>query len=204
MSKTAGITIISNIDGHVINGGINLTDSGALNFDATLLAADAGTLTTRTNTTEGTITLSTGHGIITSDKVDLYWTTGARYNVTVGTVDGNSVPFTGGSGDNLPSQAGAISVSKRTSITMVITGSNVSAFAAFADKAYRFAFMDVSGEVSGAAFSLAASQSFVYFDGSGYANPITGASVLRVEASTSATSNAAFSIDVLLDVSSED
>ena len=64
--------------------------------------AKAGTLSTRTSDTEGTITGSTGHGITTGQKLDIQWSDGRRYNVTVGTVDGNSIPISLGAGDNLP------------------------------------------------------------------------------------------------------
>ncbi len=73
-------------------------------------AAVAGTLTTRTSTTVGTLTMSSAsHGIQTGDKLDLYWLEGtdgdigrSRRFLTVGTVSGTSVPFTLGTGDDLP------------------------------------------------------------------------------------------------------
>jgi hypothetical protein len=87
--------------------------SGTLNADNVVLtpkdlpAAKAGQLTTRTSNTAGTLTMAGGHGITTAALLDIYWinpdgTYGRRYNVTVGTVATNSVPFSGGLGDNLP------------------------------------------------------------------------------------------------------
>lgn len=205
MSKNAIFSISSRIGEHIINSQVNLTDSGImLSADATLLAADAGALTVRTDDDEGTITLSTGHGIATSDKVDLYWTGGARYNVAVGTVSGNSVPFSGGTGDVLPAQDTAVGVAKRTAITFTDSGDNISAFMAQCDQPCRFAFMDASGEVSGASFSVGANQGVPWYDGIGYANPVAGATLVKIEASTSASVDATFQVDVLGDVSSED
>lgn len=203
--KNAIFSISSRIGDHTIVSQVNLEDSGImLSADATLLAADAGALTVRTDEDEGTITLSTGHGIETANKVDLYWTGGARYNVLAGTVSGNSVPVSGGSGDALPAQDAVISVAKRTAITFTDSGDNISAFMAQCDQPCRFAFMDASGEVSGAAFSVGANQGVPWYEGMGYANPVSGATLVNIEASTSASVNATFQVDVLGDVSSED
>jgi|GEM_PF-1034786 len=205
MSKIAIFSINSRIGEHTISSQATLTDSAImLSADATLLAADAGTLSTRTDADEGTISLSTGHGITTADQVDLYWTGGARYNVTVGTVSGNSVPFSGGTGDDLPAEDAEISVAKRTAITFTDSGDSISAFMAQCDQACRFAFMDASGEVSGAAFSVAAGQGVPWYSGIGYANPVAGATLVKIEASTSAAANATFTVDILGDASSED
>lgn len=85
-----------------------ITSDGEVTKNPSLAAAKAGTLTVRTSNSVGTLTMDTGHGIITGDRLDLYWTdptTGAaksRYGITVGTVATNSVPITSGAGDNLP------------------------------------------------------------------------------------------------------
>jgi hypothetical protein len=55
--------------------------------DVDLPAGKAGTLTTRTNNTDGAATLSAGHGILTADVVDIYWDGGCRYGAIVGTVE---------------------------------------------------------------------------------------------------------------------
>src|SRR4051812_13463763 len=90
-----------------VNFGINtsiVSDSGHI-VDAPLGAAKTGTLTTRTSNTVGTLTMTAGHGITTAALQDIYWDGGSRRNVTVGTVATNSVPFSGGIGDNLPAAA---------------------------------------------------------------------------------------------------
>lgn len=204
MSKTGTFSITANIEGNVISSTKTVTSSGAFTTTVTLLAADAGTLSTRTSDTEGTATLTTGHGITTGNQVDLYWTGGARYNVTVGTVSSNSVPFSAGTGDNLPAEDSAISISKRTAITFGYSGDDVEAFMAQCNQACRFVFMDGSGEISGASFSVGANQGIAWYDGIGYANPVTGETLVKIEASTSASSNASFNFDALNDVSSED
>jgi len=65
-----------------------------------------GRLTTRTDDETGTLTMdSAGHGIATGNKINISWASGARYNITVGTVSGTSVPIgadNSGDGDPLP------------------------------------------------------------------------------------------------------
>ena len=79
----------------------------ALSFTKSLSALSAaqcdGTLGTRTDDDTGVVTLSTGHGIATSDVVDVYWSGGVRYGMTA-TVSTNDVTVDGGSGDVLPAQ----------------------------------------------------------------------------------------------------
>ncbi len=77
--------------------------------DPTVPVAQASTLTTRGSVSAGTLTMTSGgHGIITGQRMDLYWAGGRRRGATVGTVSGTSVPFTGGSGTDLPSTSTAI------------------------------------------------------------------------------------------------
>jgi len=92
-------------------GGVNFARTGKMTFDSlvsvdvvlpALVAAQTnGALTTRTDNDTGVVTLSTGHGIATSDVVDVYWSGGVRYGMTA-TVAGNLVTVDGGAGDNLP------------------------------------------------------------------------------------------------------
>lgn len=70
-----------------------------------------GTLTTRTSDTVGTVTASgTDHQVATGMLVELTWSGGTRSNVVVGTVAGASIPFSGGTGANLPTQDTAVTV----------------------------------------------------------------------------------------------
>lgn len=67
-----------------------------------------GILTTRTNDTVGTLTMSSGHGITTGKRFTITWDGGSRRGVKAGTVSGTSVPFTLGTGDILPFSATAV------------------------------------------------------------------------------------------------
>ena len=78
-----------------------------ITLPALVAAQTNGTLGTRTDADTGVVTLSTGHGISTSDVVDVYWSGGVRYGMTA-TVSGNDVTVDGGAGDDLPTVASTI------------------------------------------------------------------------------------------------
>lgn len=98
--------------------------------DPTVPAAQAGSLTTRTNNTVGTITMTLGgHTVITGARLDVYWTEGGvagrRRGVVAGTVAGTSVPISGGLGDNLPSAAVAVMVCLPVKRPVAFVGANL-------------------------------------------------------------------------------
>ena len=88
---------------------------------AALVAAQTGTLSTRTDNDTGVATLSTGHGIQNADVVDVYWDGGVRYGMTA-TVSTNDVSLDGGAGDNLPAQSTAVTVVKQTAVEVNFDG----------------------------------------------------------------------------------
>lgn len=104
-----------------------------ISFDATLVAAKAGTLSTRTSNTVGVATVATGHGILTTDKLDVYWNGGRRYNCTVSAVTATTISFDSGAGDNLPALDFVIAVCKQTISAVNIDGDAAKIIAAQAD-----------------------------------------------------------------------
>lgn len=101
---------------------ITRTNSGAIGLEDTLSVAKTGALTTRTSDTVGTLTMAASHGITTGQTIDLYWSGGVRYGVTVGTVATNSVPISAGAGDNLPTAATVITAVVQQSVNLAIDG----------------------------------------------------------------------------------
>jgi hypothetical protein len=108
-----------------IQSSINRSGSALIALAEVLPAAKTGTLSTRTDDTDGELTMTAGHGITTGSIIDLYWDGGVRYGVVVGTVATNAVPFSGGSGDNLPIATTAITATVRTTGNVLIDGDNV-------------------------------------------------------------------------------
>lgn len=99
------ITITKNIN----IGGVNFTENKQVTFDVGLglpvnpTVAQPGVLTVRGSVSAGTVTMgSGGHTIVTGQRADLYWAGGRRRGVVIGTVAGTAVPFTGGTGTDLP------------------------------------------------------------------------------------------------------
>lgn len=108
----------------------SVTGETVVKANPTVAAAIAGTLTVRTNGTSGTLTLPTGHGFVTGQRVDLYWTGGKCYRALLGTVTATTAPIASvGGGDALPAADSVINVAAVNQAPFVVTGNNVQALA---------------------------------------------------------------------------
>lgn len=123
---TGTYSVTVNAGGLSIGRTIVRNADGTAAVEVAVPASPAGTLTTRTDNETGTITMASGsHGITTASVVDLFWSGGARFGVTVGTVSGTTVPIgadNSGTGDNLPIATTALVVSPRTAFNVAIDG----------------------------------------------------------------------------------
>jgi hypothetical protein len=202
------VTINSSL---VISGGsvsisslpVSRTGSGPIGLEDTLPAAKTGTLTTRTDNTAGTLTMSAGHGLTTGQIIDLYWTGGVRYGVTVGTVSTNSVPISSGSGDNLPTAATAITAVVQTSINLLIDGDNTKIIAVCLetiDKTLRtkahVQFRDAAGDEI-AELDLITNVPQVWDIEGGSANPFTGDPITNLKASQASVAAETYTLKVV-------
>ncbi|MBN2445637.1 MAG: hypothetical protein JXO22_02855 [Phycisphaerae bacterium] len=194
----SSVIINADIGGAGFYSQINRTASGAINHSVTLAASQAGTLTTRTSDTEGTLTLGADHGIETADVIDLYWDGGRRYGVVVGTVAGTSVPISGGAGDVLPAQDTACVAAPRTELDTDFNADLASVMAAMIADRGRVEFHDSGGLELG--IDMAASEMWLWIDGSTAANPLAGDTVDKVYIShASSTATAVAKVGVLYD-----
>lgn len=98
---TNRLTVAGDIGGITFSSTLTRSADGQIGHQFDTPQAWSGTLTTRTDDFNGTITMTSGsHAISTGDTIDLFFvhpTTGvnqAMYGATVGTVSGTSVPFT--------------------------------------------------------------------------------------------------------------
>jgi len=136
-------------------GGVSFPESKSITADAQIVhdvsvpAANAGTLTTRTDDTDGEITMtSSTQTIETGDRIDLYWVDsdgvllGARRGATAGTVAGAVVPFSGGSGDNLPIEDEDIIACECLELDVFVDGDNVDVCLAYISKLGQVTFID--------------------------------------------------------------
>ena len=127
----SNLTFQTLVSGVASTGGNKITtDDGAeVAAPDSVLAAQAATLSTRVSATAGTLTMtSASHGIITGQRIDLYWSGGSCFGIIVGTVSGTSVPFTAvQGGDALPAAATAITVGICKRVPFSLTGDTMTA-----------------------------------------------------------------------------
>jgi len=174
---TSTINITGSVGGVTIQGQVSRTAEGQISQDPVLPAANAGTLSTRTSDTAGTLTLGAGHDISTGDTIDIFWTASGvqkcAYGATVGTVAGTSVPFTGASGDVLPALDSAITADEVVEVDTDFDGDYVEIIMLHSTRAGHFDFQD-SGSASLHEDVLLASEPWFWFSELGYTNPLTG------------------------------
>lgn len=180
---------------NVTVGGRTITESATLEANTALVvedsipAAKAGTLSAKTDADTGTATMTdVGHGVATSDIVDVYWDGGARRGMTVGSVSGTSVPLDGGSGDDLPAATTAITVAVRVVYEFNVVGDDIVGLAIGGD-ARCTVILAGADDAEDFARVLDASRAYSWHDGRGETNPVAGDTVTQIfvtQASTSA------------------
>ncbi len=157
-----------------------LTNTGTnlLSVEQDVPAAKVGALTTRTDDNTGELTMQASHGITTGAKLDLYWASGKRLGMTVGTVATNAVPIDGGSGDNLPADETAITAMVPVEFPIVADGDDVVTIDAWSTADADVLITDASNvsilalETDGNGYSWLAA--------SGETNPVAGDSIAKV------------------------
>jgi hypothetical protein len=191
------MTQAASIAGVTISGSVVRTASGLIGQDLSLAVAKVGQLTTRTNDTQGVITLVALHGI-TTGKVDIYWTGGMRYGVDA-TVVVNACTITGGAGDNLPSNLTAVTVCVPTTVDIDFSGDLLEILAAVATKRSHVDFL-ASGGSSLLAIELTAGAPWFWCSDLGVTNPLAGDTVASATVSNGdSTGASALKIGALYD-----
>lgn len=143
--------------------------------------AKSGTLTVRTNGTDGSLTMAGGHGITNGQRLDIYWSTGSCYGATVGTVAGNVVPFTGAAGDALPSAATVVTAMVPTSEPVTLTGNNAVAVGVDCPAGGRVVFASSGNATIYAVPERSTTNtSSVWISTDGGTNPLAGGAVAKV------------------------
>jgi hypothetical protein len=106
-----------------------ITSDGGVIGSASVPPAQPAVLTTHTTNTTGSLTMSnSNHGIVTGQRIDIYWTGGQCYGAIAGTVAGEVVPIASVSGgSNLPTSSTPVTVGICTSVTFGVTGNNIQA-----------------------------------------------------------------------------
>ena len=199
------VNIVVSAAGLSVQGMVAKTASGGIPpQEKALGAAKSGALSARTSDTAGTLTLSTGHGITDGDTIDIFWTDAngvlkCAYGATVGTVAGNEVPFTGASGEVLPTQDTAITTQVPTELDCDFDGDKAVLLAAqMKVHGGHVCFVD-SGDAVLKALTLKANEPFVWWKNGPFAAPVTGNPVDAVLISNAGTAAATFQLTGLVD-----
>jgi hypothetical protein len=193
-------TINANIQvgGQVYQTSYTATDEVLFQASVTAPAAQSGTLGTRSSDTAGTATLSEGHTITTGMLVDIVWTGGYARNATVGTVSGTSVPFTGLTGDVLPTQATAISVCPVVEIPLSVDPDNAALEVFQAGGAGQIAFRTSDAEAY--VFKPTTTSMWSWDSSQVAANPLGSTALASIQVSTSAATATAYTFAILSSV----
>lgn len=169
-----------------------------LHYEVDLPAGDGGELTTRTSDTVGTATMDeASHSITTGMTVNIFWDGGVRYGVTVGTVSGTSVPFSLGSGDNLPIATTGLTITEVVTATVAIDGDQIQMIGIENQVDDDTETMDAhvqfldSGSAEIAELDLSVNTPLIYDIAGGDTNPFTGNPIESISAANGSTSNAA-------------
>lgn len=113
-------------------------------YSDTIAAGSSGTLSTRTDDNTGVVAAAAGHGIVTSDTVDVYWATGVRYGMDA-TVSGDNITVDLGAGDVLPAQSTAVVITKQIEVNADFDGDDMVLFYAYANVRAHLDFQDSGG-----------------------------------------------------------
>lgn len=195
---TSRITVSGELGGASLNSTIVRTAVGQITqTPIALSAAKAGTLSTRSSDTAGTLTLGEGHGITDADVIDIYWADGMCYSAVVGTVDGTSVPFTGASGDVLPTEDDAITACVTEEIDSDFDGTLLVAIGARCDQKAHVTFMATAAVVL--EVDLVANEAWFWVNGGTAVNPLDSEDVTSILVSQGSTSAATMRIGGLYD-----
>jgi len=186
------VQVTTNIQmGNVAIGGTITQSNDALTVDdgSPLPAGTAGTLTTRTTDTTGVVTLAAGHGLVSTDVVDVYFAAGVHFGSTV-TMSGDLATLAGGSGVVLPAQDDAVVVTKRVELNLDFVGDDMTVIAASANKRCHLEFL-TSGDANITDQELLANAAWMWMTGQGVANPFATVACDKIQASCGDPTNAA-------------
>lgn len=197
MSVSSKITKNFSMGGETFNQSSTPSADGAIVHNITASAADAGSLTTRTDADTGVVTVDdSGHSFAESDRVDLYWEDGCRRGMSVSSVSGAEVSIDGGDGDDLPAADTELTMVVPTLLDVSVLGTNVETILLYSASRGQFVFIDDSS-VDQYDHEIGASKSWDWEDGNGVTNPITGHQIEGVYASQASTTASVMKIGVL-------
>jgi len=188
---TGQIVATASLAGISIQSVTQRTASGQLAHEVSLPKAAAGALTTRTNDTDGELTMNdASHGITDGDQIDIFHDGGVSRGATVGVVSGTSVPFTGATGAVLPTQDDPITADVQVEVDVDFDGDKAEMVVVMSTVRGHVTWID-TGAATLDASELTATEPWQWIAGQGISNPLSGNPVDKVLLSNGDSANAA-------------
>ena len=186
------------VGGVMSQSNVQRTADGQIGHQMTLPAGKTGSLKTRTDDDTGVATLEADHGVTTDDTVDVYWTGGMRYGMSVTVVDVNDVTIDLGAGDNLPAAETALVVTPRIEVDTDFDGDLAEMVFAHCSKRAHVEFLK-EDDTSILARELGANAAWTWIADQGIANPLTGDPVGKLQVTCGEAVAATLSVGILYD-----
>ena len=174
----ATINVVASLAGQTVPVSVNRQDDGTALWTPTVAAAQAATGWTMTNASDGVAAMPDGHGIVTGDKIVVFWTGGRRYGMAA-TVAGDNVTLAGGGGDNLPANGTSVMLCEETAVNAAFNPADLTALLVIVTKRTSVVFVDASGTVL-LAIELDDGGCCLWWTDSGIASPLTGNPVAQI------------------------
>jgi len=196
MAKNAKVTITTTLAGAEISSVMSRSDEEATSISLEPAAGKDGTLTTRTSDTAGVLTVATGHGITTSDKVCVFFTAGVATNFTVSATTATTITIASGGGTALPIATSAIIVSVIATHSITIVGDSLSVFQIGCN---RRCWVDLlnSSPASIVSFLITEGEGRFFVASAGMVNALAGATVATIKVANGSTKACAIPISLL-------
>lgn len=186
MSVDAKITKTVVIGGKTLKESTTIEGEASIFQEETVPAAEAGSLTTKTDADTGVVTVdASGHSITDTDYVDIYWADGCRRNMQVTSVTVNAISVDGGLGDDLPVQDTEVTITIPVEMDVVFSGTKAKSISCYTAKRGQFVFEDAGGEEL--AWELGDGIVKEWHDESKEDNPVTGDSIIKAVVSHEST-----------------
>lgn len=149
-------------------------------FQPALTAGQTAASWAKSTASAGSAVMAAGHGLLTGN-FDVYWTGGKRYGVP-GTVSGNTVSLSGGSGDDFPDTDTTVILCQPVAVTMAFDGDDLSAIVGAAT--YRSLVCLTDDEAAVHTFEILATAGLSWNENDAAANPLAGKTIVSATMST--------------------
>lgn len=193
------LSITAAIGTHIYSTNYADTGGGTERHDVTLPAGLSGSAAW--GASSAVITLATGHGLTTANKVAVAWPGGVRIGMTISAYDGTTITVTNstGTGTSLPttSTATAIVGNAVDCADISFDGDNAKFLLVTCDQLATINFLD-SGPVSLLSKYVGPTAGYYWSYLSGVAAPITGNAVADAKVYNHSTTAATLTVSVVL------